>query len=956
MAGRVWQAVPIDAIGRGMTIALRGSMQRSHSLRRRAATPALACSLLAAASACSQRSRVEATRPASPPATAASPAAPAAAAKADAPLPIFRLPGDVHPTRQRVELEVVPERESFTGEVEIELQLDKPRDDLWISSRELTLTEGALVTGGETLPLQFQTDDARGAARLVLPRKVAAGKATLTLAFRGAFNPHLVGLYRVKVGDRWYAYTQFEAIDARRAFPCFDEPAFKIPWEMVLTVPKQAVAVSNSSVVEETASGEMKRLRYRTTRPLPTYLIALAVGDFDVVTPPPLPPNEIRSRPLQVRGLAPKGRGGELGYALKAGGELLVMLERWFGTEYPYEKLDHIAVPDFEYGAMENVGLITYREPLLLVDPKKASEEQKLNVAVVITHEVAHQWFGDLVTMKWWDDLWLNESFASVMEIEIASAWARGNRYDLSKLREVHGAMATDELSSVRPIRPQLRTEVDIFGFDYQIAYDKGTWVVGMFQHFLGQETFRAGIRRYLAAHTDGNATRDDLIAALSAEGTDITAAMRSFIDQPGIPLVEANLRCDQGGPRVALKQSRQLPLGSSASRDVRWSVPVCVRSAGVGKPDCMLLDTVEAEMPLKQKTCPAWIALNPGAKGYYRWTLPPDQLSALLKKGYKQLSPAERLSLASNLSAGFRSGALSADTVLAAMGPLARDPEPAVAQEPGDLLGFVRDKIVDPSRRAAVQAHIRALYSPVLARLGWKGKANEPARTQSFRPWLIDLLAFEAGDRAVLERAAALGRAYIGTDGEIHPDAVDRNLTAVAVKAAGRLGSAELFDTMLQRLDGEEDSNVREYLLVGLSQFTDPQLAERARALAFDDRLRTNERLNVLGGQVQSPELQAPAWAWLRTNFDKIAPRVPPAYVQFLTYARNGCSAEAAAEIEAFFKPRVGPYMGAMYTLGKAIENTRLCAAQAAAQRQSATAFFSSVQGGRGARATAAP
>ena len=243
------------------------------------------------ASACAQVPKPNATLPSSPSATPAAAQAQPAAAGPGASVPIVRLPGDVRPTRQSVELEVIPEREFFTGRVEIALQLSRSREDLWISSRELTLTSGTFAIAGETLPLTLQPDDATGVARLQLPHRVSAGEGILVLAFRGAFNPRLAGLYRVKSRDRWYAVTQFEAVEARRAFPCFDEPSFKIPWDVALTVPANLVAVANTSVVDETASGTMKRVRFRTTRPLPSYLVAFAVGDFDVVTPPPLPPN-----------------------------------------------------------------------------------------------------------------------------------------------------------------------------------------------------------------------------------------------------------------------------------------------------------------------------------------------------------------------------------------------------------------------------------------------------------------------------------------------------------------------------------------------------------------------------------------------------------------------------------------------------------------------------------------
>jgi alanyl aminopeptidase len=903
--------------------------------------------LLGVFSGCAQAPRVATSGPVAP---AAPPPAPAEGHPArGAAVPIFRLPADVRPTRQSVELEVVPDQEGFSGRVEIALELGQPRSDLWISSRELTISRGSLTTGNMQLPLTIEPDDARGAARLRVSQPAPAGTATLVLHFHGLFNPRLSGLYRVKSGDRWYAFTQFEAVDARRAFPCFDEPAFKIPWDLTLHVPANLVAVANTDLQEEKADGPMKRVRFQRTRPLPSYLVALAVGDFDVVTPPPLPPNEIRSRPLQMRGIATKGRGGELKYALDAAGELLVMLERWFGRELPYQKLDHVAVPDFEAGAMENAGLITYREQDLLVDPRTSTEDQKLTVAVDIAHETSHQWFGDLVTMAWWDDLWLNESFASVMEAQMTAAWAKGNRYDLRYLEQVHGAMKTDELSSVRPILLELKVEGDIFGIDYQIVYPKGAQVIAMLEDFLGQEKFRSGIRAYLDAHADGNATRDDLMAALSTVGPEVGPAMRSFVEQPGIPLVQAALHCDAGGPRVTLKQSRNLPLGSPASPKGLWEVPVCLRTDLSGaRRACLLLKTTEGVLPLPQKRCPMWIALNPGAHGYYRWTLPPPQLKALLKKGYRTLSPAERMSLASNLNAAVRSGALPAAEVLAALEPLARDPVPEVSREPAHLLRFVREYVVEPGQRSAVEAYMRTLHGPALARLGWTARPSEPAQVQSFRAWLIDYLAFDAQDRSVLERAAGLGRAYLGSDGHLHPEAVDRNLVPVAVAAAARTGSAELFETMVQRLNAAQESTMREILLTGLGQFTDPQLAERARDLSLGDGLRVNERADIPASQIRTLELRRGVWAWVKSHFDRLAQRMPQTYVQFIALAQAGCSEAEAAELGQALGSRLEPYPGGPYTLAKAVEGTRVCAAEVAHQRPSVSQFFQVRRGGR--------
>jgi cytosol alanyl aminopeptidase len=877
--------------------------------------------------------------PSSPPPVRAQPAPASPSPETAADQPIFRLPGDVRPEQEAVELEVVPDREGFTGRVAIQLRFLAKRDDLWVSSRGLKFSEGKLELPGETLPVRVEPDDGIGAAHVVLPHAVGPGTATLRLAFAGTYNLHLTGLYRVKAAGRFYAFTQFEAIDARRAFPCFDEPAFKIRWDVTVTVRAGDVAVSNTDVLNETpGAGGLKRVTFRTTRPLPSYLVALAVGDFDVVRAPELQPNEIRHRPLQLRGLATKGRGAELEQALRAGAELLVMLERWFGMEYPYEKLDFIAVPDFQYGAMENAGAITFSELTLLVDPRNASEDQKQWVAVDLAHELAHQWFGDLVTMAWWDDLWLNESFASFMEEEIVSAWNPGLRYDLVFLGRLQAAMGTDGLSHTKPIRPNIVFEADIFDADFDIVYAKGSAVIGMFEQFLGREAFRSAIRSYLQSHADGNATLGDLLSALSTHVTTVGPAFRSFIEQPGVPLLAGELSCKDGKAALELRQSRFRPLGSEA-QDSQWKVPVCARAEGASEAVCTMLSEPEGSLPLGKGRCPRWVALNPKAAGYYRFVLPPKQLQALLAAQKQALNAAERLSLEGNLVASFEAGGLDAAAVVAGLEHFAADEEPAVSMAPADFLREARIHVVSPEVRPQLEAYARQLYGPILKRLGWEVKQGESARVRSFRGFLVSFLARVAMDDDVRARAAGLAQLYLGADGKLHPDAVDANLVLAALRASALLGDAQLFDVMLDRLETAEAAPVRANLLVGLASFRDSSLAARARALTFDPRLRTDERTLILLLQLGTLETHADAWSWMQAHISELASTLPFARLNNLLESSAGCSPADATAMEALrgaVQPRVGTY-----SLDKTVEVTRLCAALVAAQRPKADAFF---------------
>src|SRR5438552_3641691 len=636
-----------------------------------------------------------APRQAPPPAAAPTPG-PAAALRPPEPPeapPLLRLPRDVHPVRYTLSIRIVPTEERFSGTADIEVELDAPRSVLWLHGRGLHVTSARV----DAASAAYEQVNAEGLARLALDRPVGPGKATVHLAWDREFDPQIVGLYVATEAGERYAYTQFEAADARRAFPGFDEPEFKTPFDVTFTVPSGEVAVANTMPVEEQPAGAgLKRVRFATTRPLPTYLLLWAVGPFDVVSPPPLPPNQVRSRPLQVRGIAPKGRGGELDFALKTGADLLVRLERYFGTEFPFEKLDHLAAPDYTYGAMENAGAILYREDILLFAPGVSAEQTRKSIASVMAHEMAHQWFGDLVTLRWWTDAWLNESFATWMGNRTVEEWDPAYGAWTSFLGGVDYAMEKDALASARAVRQPLEDVKNVWNQFDSITYQKGGGVLAMFERFLGPDRFRDGIRAYLRAPPYGGSDTDDLLAALSqASGREITPAFQTFLDQAGIPLIEARVECSRGGAKLLLRQQRYLPLGSGAQRDRLWQIPVCARysAQGAENESCILLSQPEGALPLD--ACPAWVLPNADASGYYRWTLPARDLRELTGAAYRRLRPRERISLAANVQAAMRAGTLGFSEGMAATAPLAADPDPQVARIPIDVLVAARDDLV---------------------------------------------------------------------------------------------------------------------------------------------------------------------------------------------------------------------------------------------------------------------
>src|ERR1700688_645181 len=541
-----------------------------------------------------------------------------AAATAGA-VPRLRLPATASPLHYRVELTLVPAAERFSGAVAIDLLLEEPAAVLWLNATALTI-EAATLTAGSTRLAAGIVPGGDDFVGFSFARPVPAGRARLEVRFTGAVSSiETRGLFRQRDGGRWYLYSQFEATDARRAFPCFDEPGFKTPWDLTLHVRREDTAVANTPVRSETAEpGGMKQVVFASTPPLPSYLVALGVGPFEIVDA-----GHAGQKAKPIRIIVPRGHAKEAWYAVETSARLLDLLENYIGTAYPYAKLDNLVIPQtVGFGAMENAGLITYASSIVLAKPDEATLRFKRNYVGAFAHEAAHQWFGDLVTPKWWDDVWLNESFASWLGTKIEGrfhpAWSEG--VDPVAARD-RGARR-DTIVSARQIRQPITTKHDIENAFDGITYAKGQAVLQMFEGWVGEERFQAGGRRYLAAHAFGNATAEDFIGALAATGdTAIRPAFFSFLAQPGLPEVSVELRCVQGHGELDLSQRRFLPLGSTGTGGQLWQVPVCVRYVSGARAEraCTLLVKARQTLPLAGGSCPDWVLGNAGGLGYYR-------------------------------------------------------------------------------------------------------------------------------------------------------------------------------------------------------------------------------------------------------------------------------------------------------------------------------------------------
>ena len=593
--------------------------------------------------------------------------------------PALRLPDAVRPLQYTAELTLRPAEEQFRGTIEIEVEVARQTSVLWLNARFLSLERARIDdAAAEILPGGQDFVGLRAAAPL------APGRTTIRIEYRGELSARdTVGAFRMREAGDWYVYTQLESIFARRVFPCFDEPGYKVPWQLALVVPAGDMAVSNTPVLSETPLAEgMKRVSFARTRPLPSYLIAFGVGPFEVVDA-----GTAGRKATPVRIITPKGQGAMARYAAQVTPRLLELSEDYAGSPHPYEKLDSLAVPR-PGGAMENPGLLTYASNLILARPQDETPRFRQAYARVAAHEIAHLWFGDLVTHAWWDDLWLNESFATWMSDKIIDRFQSGWDIRAKGVLDRNWAMKNDALASARRIRQPITDNGDIFNAFDPITYAKGGAVLGMFERWLGEERFRRVLQRYLEKHADGVAGAAEFLAALAAEEPAAGAAFATFLEQAGLPLVSMELACGRSGASLWLAQRRYVPLGSARSDAQVWQLPLCLRyqSGDAEQETCTLLGSELDILPLG-KACPTRIEAE--AARYYRVEY---KGGVAARPAPRRTSVAEIVGAIGDLEALARSGALGLDAVLERLAPHAAHRNRDVAQSLiGTRAGFRR-------------------------------------------------------------------------------------------------------------------------------------------------------------------------------------------------------------------------------------------------------------------------
>ncbi|MEW5873928.1 MAG: M1 family aminopeptidase [Candidatus Zixiibacteriota bacterium] len=824
----------------------------------------------------------------------------------------LRLSQDVVPVYQEIELRVDPDAREFRGWTRVELRVDRPVTEIQFHALDLTLDTLTLTTPGRAVSLEHSVAE-RGLVTATGFEPLEAGNAELVISFHGLFDTTALGMYRLDRDGQGYVLTQFEAEEARKAFPCWDQPIFKIPFQLTLTVPEKQLALSNTPITRESTSDGWKTVVFERTPPMPTYIVALAVGPFETV--------EIPNMPVPSRIVVCAGQTGMTAEAIRQSPPILKALEEYFGRPYPYRKLDLIAVPEYWYGAMENAGAITFRESILLKDPAQLTMSGRRSQASVLAHEFAHMWFGDLVTMEWWDDLWLNESFASWMGDKTVAEVFPEYRIDVSGVHGTNGAMTTDARPSTRVMRQAVDNTETLLQSADDLAYNKGQAVLEMIERWIGPEPFREGIRRYVREHEWGSVTAADLWGALSvASGSDLAPAMSTFLDQPGVPLVHAEILLDG---RMRLTQKRFANFGIEHTELPMWQIPMVIKYADESgmKTQRVMLDTESQTVELPAEGPVRYLLPDHDAAGYYRWSVPPEMLVELAKNADAALTPRERVSFLGNVSALLDAGEIHGDDYLRVLGEFADDPEPQVVSTMMGGLSKVHAAFVPPEMEDQFAIYVRKTLGPALERFGMSRRDGEDEIVSTYRPQLIEWLADEGKDPVAEAYAESLAAVYFQS-----PESVDPALAGTVVGIAAGNGDRALFEEFKRRFEAAETPADRSLYLYSLGEFEDSALIEDALAYSLAGPLRPQEAMAIPGTLMDQPGQEDRIFRWMLDNFDAFTAKMPPQFRAFMPFIASGCSAERLAAAQEFFRRPEYNVPGTDKQLAKVADQVKDC------------------------------
>lgn len=814
---------------------------------------------------------------------------------------IYKLPEHITPTFQQITLNLDPDNLDYSGETSIDIKVDKPSDKVGFYHIGLTVNKAELVKGELRIPLTVSDapyDIHWGTAE----KTFEAGRYKLHFEFSGKVNTSSDGMYLSKFEEKNYLFTQFQDMHARRVFPGFDEPSFKIPYQLTIRSPQINTVVSNTPVKSRVVDNGLQTVEFKKTKPMPTYLIAYAVGELDSAP--------ITGLSVPGRIYTPKGQANRTKFAVKHTPSILKTLEDYFGSPYPYEKLDFVAVPNFTHGAMENVGLVTYRSSLLLLEDEPALVDQQSPLSI-IAHELAHMWYGNLVTMAWWDDLWLNEAFASHMASKVL--YTDYPQFNAREGLVQESAFPADASPTTKPVKKVVKSSTDVMD-GLGLNYTKGESVLQLIESLVGEKAFQSAIQAYMKKHQWGNTVADDLWTVLAeASDFDIPGMMRTYLEQPGYPLVNFELNGDVSQVRYRL--------AGAEVKAQQWSVPLSIKYKKNGKIERELMLLSEKSVNNPKLAEADWLFPNEDAVGYFRWKMSDKQLNNLINN-LSALTRREQKNLLYNSDALLNAGETRLNQHMEVLNALAKIDDPVIARA---VIASVGDLfyLVDDSNKQLFSKFVNQHLMRWFDQLGTENKESDSADINKLRSSVFSVLGQYGENEAVLERSEKLTAKYLSA-----PQSLTRSIASAAMRTTAKHGDKSWFDKYKQTFLANNDANVRN--TIGYSMmFPQDENVTKLLDFSFDDAVSpANVIYNVYMASI-GQEKQDVFYAWLEKNFNRLVEKMPSYHIARMPeFVSDSCNEDNIKLAQTFYKDRMANHEGMSRSYEVAMAAAQQCVA----------------------------
>jgi alanyl aminopeptidase len=816
--------------------------------------------------------------------------------------PTGKLPAGVRPLAYRLDLLLDPRQDGFSGEVAIDVNLDEPTSRIWLHGKGLAVSKVIASTeSGDVVPGDYAEVLASGVSAISFEQELPAGIVSLELEYQGDFDRNLAGLFKVEEQGEPYVLAKSESIQARSFLPGFDEPGLKATFDISLTIPKDHEAIGNAPVIDRYAIDDgLQRLVFATTPPMPTYLLSLAVGPFDIVEREPIAPNDVRSRPIPLRGVARNGRGGDMNFVLDVTPRMIEIFERELQQPYPFEKLDIVAAPQWPSGATELSAAITYREQRILVGDHPAPGARLA--------------------------LWLKEGFATWATPLVLTLMEPDGGHDLNAAERSIRAMQLDSLASTRAIREPISDNNEIRNAYDAITYAKSLGVIHMVDQYFGSDTFRPALGRYVDLFSGGVADSAAFYEVIGEETKTpaLTETFRGFVEQSGVPLLDATLNCEpDDAPLLTLRQSRYKALGSPIEDTGKlWNIPVCVRSDNASQ--CVIMTEARQTLTLSDSDCPRWVLPNAGGSGYYRWSLDEAAWAALIED-FESLTPVEALSAIDSAFAAFEAGKLNQDNLLNIVAASSRAQARQVVTAPLPYLQKYVRQYFSTSEKSRFLALARGFYQPIIDR----SVNSTDGDAQLLYADLISFQALTLQDTDARKRLLHLAHSFTGFERDRDSNALRSDLYYPALAVAIEDSDDAFLHHLVEFRSSIDDPLFESASANAFGHSNDPRQIGFIHELVLGEQLGPREKFGMISVALSESVLRDQHWNWLRENFPTYVGKVPAQWRRHMpSMGANFCNDSKRAELGDLFAEYGSLVAGYHRSLSQVEENIGLCIA----------------------------